>query len=112
MVNPNPISATAVRTHAMSVRSSAMRVRIQAKWLSDVTCTSKRPTGSSIVVIARSHAFFARVRAARLPWPAPFDLQDDRPAEEGSHDDEYPQRFEIHQCRIQCGGTHHVGRDQ
>jgi hypothetical protein len=36
ITNPKPISATAARTHAMSVRSSATRVRIHPKWLSEV----------------------------------------------------------------------------
>jgi hypothetical protein len=53
-VNPKPMSATPVRTHAMSVRSRAMRVRIQPKWLSDVVRTSNRPAGSWVVLISRT----------------------------------------------------------
>ena len=43
MVKPNAISETPVRTQAICVRSSAMRVRSHPKWLSEVVRTSKRP---------------------------------------------------------------------
>src|ERR1700674_2155630 len=43
IANPKPISATAVRCQDIIVRSSARRVRTQAKWLSAVTLTSNLP---------------------------------------------------------------------
>src|SRR5262245_13333373 len=47
MVNPKPISEMEVRTHAMSVRSAASRVRSQAKCVDASALTSKRCTGCS-----------------------------------------------------------------
>jgi hypothetical protein len=43
IAKPKPISDTAVRSHAIIVRSRARRVRSQAKWLSAVTRTSNLP---------------------------------------------------------------------
>src|SRR5580692_3080958 len=40
IAKPKPISATAVRIHDIIVRSMLRRVRIQPKWLSEVTLTS------------------------------------------------------------------------
>src|SRR5262249_51969593 len=42
MAKPNPISAIAVRSQDIIVRSRLSRVRIQPKWLSVVTLTSTR----------------------------------------------------------------------
>ena len=43
MAKPKPISAVAVRSQDIIVRSRLRRVRIQLKWLSDVVLTSNRP---------------------------------------------------------------------
>src|SRR5262245_39415745 len=51
MVKPKPNSDTEVRSQASSVRSVARRVRIQAKWLSEVVRTSKRAAGGTGVFI-------------------------------------------------------------
>jgi hypothetical protein len=40
MTKPKPISAVAVRSHAIIVRSTLSRVRSQPKWLSAITLTS------------------------------------------------------------------------
>ena len=61
ITNPKPISATAARTHAMSVRSSATRVRIHPKWLSEVI---RQIAGhSASVLIKRLHGPLHRVAA-------------------------------------------------
>ena len=43
IAKPKPISAVAVRIHDIIVRSMLRRVRIQLKWLSEVTLTSNLP---------------------------------------------------------------------
>jgi hypothetical protein len=43
MAKPKPISAVAVRSHDIIVRSRLRRVRIQPKWLSAVALTSNLP---------------------------------------------------------------------
>jgi hypothetical protein len=42
IAKPKPIRAVAVRNQAIIVRSTLRRVRIQPKWLSEVTLTSNR----------------------------------------------------------------------
>src|SRR5689334_11872629 len=46
IAKPKPIRAVAVRIHDINVRSRLSRVRIQPKWLSAVTLTSKRSAPS------------------------------------------------------------------
>ena len=46
ITKPKPMRDTAVRVHAIIVRSSAIRVRSHAKWLSEVSLTVKRPASS------------------------------------------------------------------
>src|SRR5262245_31815881 len=66
MVKPKPISAVAVRTHDMRVRSTLRRVRSHAKWLSEVTRTSKRsapPSGlGSCTLVRLAQIAFEEIR--------------------------------------------------
>src|ERR1700730_15602970 len=48
IAKPKPISATAVRSHDIIVRSRLKRVRTQAKWLSAVTLTSNLPAFAAV----------------------------------------------------------------
>src|SRR5215831_8027651 len=52
IAKPKPISATAVRSHDIIVRSRLRRVRTQAKWLSAVTLTSNLPVLGAVRVSA------------------------------------------------------------
>src|SRR5262245_29303964 len=82
IVKPNPISATEVRTHDIIVRSRLRRVRIHAKWLSEVTLTSS-PCGcitlSAIIVpfeFRRTSVRLAQSVEHDFPVPLHADQRD------------------------------------
>ena len=66
IAKPKPISATAVRNHDIIVRSSARRVRTQAKWLSAVTLTSNLPALGAVWEPAMPGANFDYCRAMAM----------------------------------------------
>src|SRR6476660_1692698 len=105
IAKPKPISATAVRIHDIIVRSMLRRVRIQPKWLSEVTLTSNLPAlgvecGSAI---AGSLLLTIHVGAltARSTDTRPRDAQDD-PPDDQVRDKCEQQRDNERLIRIEC----------
>src|SRR6185312_3602566 len=105
IAKPQPISATAVRIHDIIVRSMLRRVRIQLKWLSEVTLTSNLPAlgeerGSampdSLLLTIHVGPLTARSADAR-----PRDAQNE-PSDDHVRDKCKQQRDDERLIRIEC----------